>query len=465
MIAVLTPEQMRRADEAALAGVETSQQQLFIQRAGYAVAVTARRMMGGCYSKRVTVIAGKGHNGDDGRVAATHLARWGAAVTTVHADEAGELFLDPRHADLVIDAAYGIGFRGTWSPPIVFNVPVLAVDLPSGLNALDGTVEGGVLVADRTVTFAAPKTGMVLGDGPSLCGEIDIIDVGIDVTEDVDTFLVQSSDIAAWMPMRDTAAHKWNHAVRVVAGSPGMGGAASLVSAAAMRAGAGIVHMSWRAGTDAFTPPTEIVGRPLPSEGWVPFIASDSHRFNALIIGPGLGRGDDVTAEVQGVLSATSIPTVIDGDGIHASIDANGGHTALMQRTAATVLTPHDGEFASLGGDVAHPDRIATTRELAARTQCVVLRKGPTTIVSDPDGAVYVVVSGDERLATAGSGDVLSGIIGAFIARGLSPHEAAAAAAHVHGMAGSSGPAEGLIARDLVALISEVLSEVVGDVR
>jgi NAD(P)H-hydrate epimerase len=465
VIAVLTPEQMKRADEAALAGVGANHQQLFIQRAGYAVAVTARRMMAGCYGKRVTVIAGKGHNGDDGRVAASHLSAWGAAVSTVDAEAAGELFLDPRQADLVIDAAYGIGFRGTWSPPVVFNVPVLAVDIPSGLNALNGTVEGGVLVADRTVTFAAPKTGMMLGDGPALCGEIDIIDVGIDVVEDVDTFLVQSSDIAAWMPIRDNAAHKWNHAVRVVAGSPGMGGASSLVSAAAMRAGAGIVHLSWRVGAESFTPPTEIVGRPLPQDGWAPFIDIDADRFDALVIGPGLGRGDDVTAEVHGVLAAVKIPAVVDGDGIHAAIDANGGHTALLQRNAATILTPHDGEFASLGGDVVNPDRIAATRELAARTQCIVLRKGPTTIVSDPDGAVYLVVAGDERLATAGSGDVLSGIIGAFIARGLAPHEAAAAAAHVHGMAGSSGPVEGLIARDLVALISDVLSEVVGDVR
>ena len=456
---------MKRADAAALAHIGADNQQLFIQRAGYAVAVTARRMMNGCYGKRVMVIAGKGHNGDDGRVAATHLATWGAAVTQVDAEVAGELFIDPRTADLVIDAAYGIGFRGTWSPPIVFNVPVLAVDIPSGLNALDGSVEGGVLVADRTVTFAAPKTGMVLGDGPMLCGEIDIIDVGIDVVDDVDVFLVQSSDIAAWMPLRDGSAHKWHHAVRVVAGSPGMGGAASLVSASAMRAGAGMVHLSWRAGADGFTPPTEVVGRPLPAEGWSEFLAADSDRFDALVIGPGLGRGDDVSAEVQRVLAAMNIPAVVDGDGIHAAIDTNGGHTALLQRTAATVLTPHDGEFASLGGNVANPDRIAATRELAARTKCVVLRKGPTTIVSDPDGAVYLVVSGDERLATAGSGDVLSGIIGAFIARGLAPHEAAAAAAHVHGVAGSSGPAEGLIARDLVALISEVLSEVVGDVR
>lgn len=456
---------MRQADAAALASVGAHNSTIFIHRAGYAVAVTAKRMLGGCYGKRVVLIAGKGHNGDDGRVAAQHLLGWGASVSVVAADEAGELFIDPRSADIVIDAAYGIGFRGTWTPPIVFNVPVLAVDIPSGLNALDGTVEGGVLVADRTVTFAAPKTGMVLGDGPSVCGEIDIIDVGIDVVEDVDTFLVQSSDIAAWLPLRDTHAHKWDAAVRVIAGSAGMGGAASLVSAAAMRAGAGIVHLSWRQGGESFTPPTEVVGKPLPFDKWSAFITTDIDRFESLVVGPGLGRGDDVTAEVQSVLATTQVPTVIDGDGLHAAIGGSVGHSVLTQRSAPTVLTPHDGEFAALGGDVASADRIGATRDLAARTNSVVLRKGPTTVVSSSDGAVYLVVSGDERLATAGSGDVLAGMIGAFIARGLAPHEATAAAAHVHGVAGASGPAEGLIARDLVALVSDVLSEVVNDVR
>lgn len=465
MIAVLTPEQMRAADAAALALLGDCDSRTFINRAGYAVATVARRMLGGAYGKRVLVIAGKGHNGDDGRVAASHLTDWGALVRMVGAEDCGGLFVDPRAADLVIDAAYGIGFRGTWSPPIVMNVPVLAVDLPSGLDAGDGTVAGGVLVADRTVTFAAPKTGLLLGDGPSLCGEIDVVDVGIDPVDDVDTFLVDASDVAAWLPPRDRIAHKWNHSVRVVAGSAGMSGAASLACAAAMRAGAGIVHLSWRVGNEQVSPPTEVVGRPLPSEGWSAFVGADIGRFKSLVIGPGLGRGDDVSGEVRGVLASADIACVVDGDGISAAIDPSGGHEVLRARTAPTILTPHDGEFAILGGDASSSDRIGATRDLAARTGCVVLRKGPTTIVSDPDGAVYLVCSGDERLATAGSGDVLAGIIGAFLARGLAPHEAAAAAAYVHGVAGSSGSHEGLIARDVVASIADVLTEVTSHVR
>lgn len=454
---------MRAADSAALSAVGGGD--VFIKRAGHAVARVARTMLGGTYGRRVLVIAGKGHNGDDGRVAAEWLTDWGASVQVLDATEAAGQLIDSRVTDLVIDAAYGIGFHGTWSPPFVLDVPVLAVDIPSGLNALDGTVEGGVLVADRTVTFAAVKTGMLFGDGPSLCGEIDIVDVGIDPLDDVSTYLVESSDVATWLPPRDRLAHKWDHAVRVVAGSSGMAGAASLVSAAAMRAGAGMVHLSWRGDAHAVTPPTEVVGRALPAEDWAQDVASDIHRFASLVIGPGLGRGDDIGVEVRNVLSACDVVAVVDGDGIGASVDPRAGHSVLTARTSPTVLTPHDGEFASLGGDVANTDRIAATRELATRTGCTILRKGPTTVIADPDGAVYLVVAGDERLATAGSGDVLSGIIGAFLSRGLSAHEAAAAAAHVHGMAGSSCANEGTIARDVVAMISDVLTEVAEHVR
>lgn len=439
-------------------------QDIFIRRAGHAVAHAAKKMMNGAYGRRVCVLVGPGNNGNDGRVAAQWLREWGAHVHELSVGDMDSTFLNSSHVDLVIDAVFGIGFHGSWNPPIVFDVPVLAVDIPSGLDALTGVVHGGVLPADRTVTFAAVKSGMLFGDGPAVCGEIDIVDVGIDPVDNVDTYIVESSDVAAWLPPRTRFAHKWDHAVRVIAGSPGMGGAASLVSASAMRAGAGIVHLSWRRG-DAITPPTEVVGRVLPDTGWDDFVSADIARFHSLVVGPGLGRGDDIGGEVRALLAVSPLPTVVDGDGLSAAIDPRGGYSVLQGRTAPTILTPHDGEFAALGGDVTNPDRIEATRQLAAQIGCVVLRKGPTTVISDVDGAVYLVVSGDERLATAGSGDVLSGIIGAFLARGLSAHEAAAAGAFVHGVAGSSCPDEGTIARDVVAMISDVLSEVATYVR
>lgn len=461
MIPVLTPQQMRDADAVALSGVRDPQ--VFIRRAGHAVAHTAKTMMGGAYGKRVVVVAGPGNNGNDGRVAGEWLSQWGAHVTYVASDEAATEFINPGNADLLIDAAYGIGFRGQWNPPIVFDVPVLAVDIPTGLNAHTGQVEGGVVPADRTVTFAAVKSGMLFGDGPSVCGEIDVVDVGIDPVDDVDGYVVQHSDVATWIPPRLRTAHKWNHSLRVIAGSSGMTGAAALVSAAAMRAGVGIVHLSMRT-DNAVVVPTEVVSRPLPHVGWASFISADISRFDALVIGPGLGRGDDIGVEVRNVLQECACPLVIDGDGLACAVDPTGGHTFLHARIAPTILTPHDGEFALLGGDASHPDRIQATRELAARTGCVVLRKGPTTIISDVDGAVYLVVAGDERLATAGSGDVLAGIIGAFLARGLAPHEAAAAGAFVHGRAGSMCAREGVIARDIVAMISDAMSEVTSNV-
>lgn len=450
---------MRAADDAAVA--VSGDAWLFIERAGHAVAEVAWSMMGGAYGRRVVVIAGKGNNGNDGRVAARILTEWGAWVRTVAADDAHSEFIDSRAADLVIDAAYGIGFRGAWAPPVVFDVPVLAVDLPSGLDALTGEINGGVLVADRTVTFAAPKTGMVLGDGPSVCGEIDVVDVGIAVGmhSNVDVYLVEPADVRYWVPPRDRQAHKWSHGVRVVAGSEGMSGAASLVCAAAMRAGAGIVHLSSRHGsTSQF--PTEVVHRALPGENWSEFVSADSRRFASLVVGPGLGRGDDVALEVREILERVDLPAVVDGDGIADSVDPRGGHGTLLARTSPTVLTPHDGEFAALGGDADSADRIAATCALAERCGCTVLRKGPTTVVASPGHATYLVASGDERLATAGSGDVLAGIIGAFLARGVAAPEAAAAAAFVHGMAGSSLPAEGAIARDVVAHVSDVLNAI-----
>ena len=457
---------MRVADAAALSGVRD--QTVFIARAGRAVAHVARSMMGGTYGKRVVLVAGKGHNGDDGRVAAGWLTDWGSSVRVLDATECAGEFIDPSTADLVIDAAYGIGFRGEWTPPVVIGVPVLAVDIPSGLDALDGTVPGGVIPADRTVTFAAPKPGMFFGDGPAVCGEIDVVDVGIDVDNDdvsPDVFVVTSDDVSTWLLPRSRNEHKWSTGVRVVAGSPGMGGAASLASVAAMRAGAGIVHLSWRGATDTVQPPTEVVGRALPAEGWGSFVASDIARFSALLVGPGLGRGDDVSTEVRDVLSRCEVATVIDGDGLIAAVDPTGTHETLRARGAETLLTPHDGEFAMLGGDVDDPDRIAATRRLAARTGCAVLRKGPTTIVADPDGTAWLVISGDQRLATAGSGDVLAGVAAAFMARGHSPAVAGAAAAHVHGLAGARGQAEGTIARDVVAVLADVLSDLVGDAK
>lgn len=470
MIPVLTADQMRAADAAAIAAVGDSALSsdkgfgLFIQRAGAAVAHAAIEMLGGAYGKRVTVIAGKGHNGDDGRVAGMRLSERGAKVVVLDAASVGNMFIDDRDADLVIDAAYGIGLNAHWDAPVVMNVPVLAVDIPSGLHADTGIAQGPVLAADRTVTFAAIKQGMLFHDGPHLCGQIDVVDIGIDVLEhldDINVYLVEVPDVAHWLPHRQRDAHKWNCALRVIAGSAGMTGAAALVCASAMRAGVGIVHASIRGGNEQahMSLPTEVVHRVLPDTDWATAIKLDAHRFDALVIGPGLGRGDNVSQEVRATLEAVNVPTVVDGDGLVACVDAHGDVSALSQRTATTVLTPHDGEFAALGGDAHNVDRIGATQEVARRTNCTVLRKGPTTVIASTHGPVFLVAAGDQRLATAGSGDVLTGIIGAFLARGMDGSTAATAAAAIHGRAGALCMAEGTIARDVVSAVAEVLTE------
>jgi len=182
-------------------------------------------------------------------------------------------------------------------------------------------------------------------------------------------------------------------------------------------------------------------------------VAESSRRFGALVIGPGLGRAPDVVAGVRRLLSdvTLSVPVLVDGDGLNALGDT--AADVLSKRPAPTVLTPHEGEFAVLGGDHPDGDRISAVRDLAHRSAAIVLLKGPSTIVADPSGRVLVSTSGDARLATAGTGDVLSGVIGALIAGGVAPFEAAAAGAFLHGRAASLGPALGLIASDLPDLL------------
>jgi ADP-dependent NAD(P)H-hydrate dehydratase / NAD(P)H-hydrate epimerase len=243
-------------------------------------------MLGGTYGRVVRVIAGPGNNGADGRVAARVLADRGVKVQVIEAAKCPPV-LPP--CDLVIDAAYGTGFHGEWRAPDVDGAEVLAVDIPSGLDGSTGLTAGPVLNADVTVTFAAAKPGLLLGEGPSVSGTVRVVDIGLDVSS-ARMHQVRSADVADWLPHRELDDHKWSHAVRVVAGSPGMTGAAALVSAAAQRAGAGMVHLSCP-GIEAESP-LEVVTRRVPAFDWAPAVLADLHRFHALVIGPGLGRED-----------------------------------------------------------------------------------------------------------------------------------------------------------------------------
>ena len=458
MIPVVTPAQMAAIDAAAPEPVE-----VLIDRAGAAVARAALDLLGGTYGRRAVVLAGPGHNGDDGRAAARRLRRQGVRVAMIDAVAAARAGEPLPPADLYVDAAFGTGLSRPYSAPPRSDpsAPVLAVDIPSGLDGLTGTVlatspgagpeqpGSAVWAADRTVTFAALKPGLLYGAGPTFCGELTVADIGLDPAVEPACGLLTDADVAP-LPAGTNATHKWRSAVLVAAGSPGMAGAAALVCAAALRSGARMVHLC---------APEPVAARaPIEVVGSVPPLAAPVERFCAAAVGPGLGAGEQAAARLAEVLDLP-IPVVVDADGLRLLARPELA-ARLRRRTAPTVLTPHDGEFAALTGSEPGPDRIAAARSAAADTGAVVLLKGGPTTVADPVGRVLITAAGDARLATAGTGDVLTGMIAARLAA-FAPVAAAevawrtAEAAHLHGRAGAAaGPRP--VAGDLVTALSDL---------
>lgn len=446
MLPVVTPEEMGAIDAAAPEPVG-----VLVHRAGGAVARAALDLLGGAYGRRVVVLAGKGNNGADGRDAAARLAARGVRVTVI---EAADLPARVPACDLVVDACFGTGFRGTFTPPEVDEVPVLAVDVPSGVSGLTGEVGGAALAATRTVTFAALKPGLLLGEGAALAGPIQVADIGLD-TGSAQAHLLTDDDLGELLPGRPVDAHKWRAAAWVVAGSPGMTGAAHLAARGAQRGGAGYVRLSTPGLADDPGRPAEAVGHPLAAEGWAEEVLAGLDRFRALVVGPGLGRSAATAEGVTRLAAAAEVVTVLDGDAL--SVLGEAAPEVLATRSVPAVLTPHDGEYARLAGGAPEADRLAAARRLARACRSVVLLKGPTTVVAGPDGRVLLAAAGDQRLATAGTGDVLAGLVGAFVASGAEPLEAAALAAHVHGRAATLGWPVGLVAGDLPDFVPAVI--------
>lgn len=446
MLPVLTPAQMAVVD--ADAPEPTA---VLVQRAGAAVAASARAMLGGTYGRHVVVVVGRGNNGADGRIAASLLRGRGVRVSVL---EAGLLPVRLPTSDLLIDAAFGTGFRGIWSPPAA-NAPVLAVDLPSGVDGVSGLASGAPWRAERTVTFGALKPGLCFAAGRDLAGVVELHGLGLDCSG-TDAWLVDDSDAATGWPRRGTAANKWDQAVWVIGGSPGMTGAPGLASTSALRSGAGYVRISVPGSERSLTvtgAPVEAVAEPLPMVGWDAAVLDGLGRFGALVIGPGLGRSEAARRAVLSLAANATVPMVLDGDALWALASVSGP----VEGTAPVVMSPHDGEYTQLCGHPPGEDRIAAARLLAGQRNVVAVLKGPTTIVATPTGQVSMVMSGDQRLATAGTGDVLSGMIGALAAGGLDLAVAAGLAAHVHGLAGRAGPVIGTVASDVAAAIPRVL--------
>lgn len=425
-----------------------------IERAGGAVAWAALEMLGGSYGKRVVVIAGKGNNGADGRSAARRLEERGIRVRVFDAADAPARL---PQSDLVIDAAYGTGFRGGYVAPDPSGSRVLAVDIPSGVNGDTGVACKGAVVATKTVTMGSLKPGLLLADGPDHSGEVVVETIGLDATTER-IRLVEDQDVRTWVPRRPRDSHKWRGAVCVIGGSPGLYGAAGLAAGSAQRSGSGMVRLAIPGGTPSGPPkPISCLGADLPLRHWAKAAIAATDRCAAAILGPGLGRSHDALDNAAQVVAETDIPLIVDADALDLSVVRR---EVVKAREAPVIITPHEAEFERLAGRFPGEQRIDDVCALAQSTGCIVLLKGPATIVADPAGRVLIATAGDERLATGGTGDVLSGILATFCARGVPAFEAAAAAAHVHGLAGRLGPRDGLVAEDLLALVPAALSEV-----
>lgn len=425
---------------------------VLMDRAGYGVARIAVEMGAG-YGTRVVVLVGSGNNGGDGYVAARYLVARGAQVT-VHAlgsprsesaaaraealaRGAGVAVVDlaePQPADLLIDALFGVGFHGQLPEVLAgwlgVEVPTLAIDVPSGLDADSGRAGAGGFRADRTVTFHSLKPGHLFGDGPDVCGEVSVVDIGLDGGRPAYR-ICDSTD--APRPPRVRAAHKWNAgSVAVVGGAPGISGAPLLAGRGALAMGAGAVALVVPGSlAPGYAGSPDLMTRAVGAG--VRFDATDTaeilavaERFDVMVLGPGLGPGQ--TSLVERLAADWNKPLLIDADGLNA-LDGLG---ALAPRAAPTVITPHAGEFVRLTGA---PADAAAAAALADRAGAVVLLKGNPTVVAGTES--WLVTSGGPELATVGTGDVLAGAIGALWARGLDAEVAVRSGAYWHGVAGN----------------------------
>lgn len=458
MIPVLTPAESRRLDEASAPRLGE-----LMERAGHAVAMTVLDA-GYRYGSRIILLAGPGNNGGDAYVAARHLRRFGADARVVSLSDprsevaraaaasaaaAGvpvEAWCDPRPADVLVDGLFGSGLVRALGSEVLRWVDhagfIVSIDIPSGLDGTTGTVANAAFTADVTVTFHAPKVGHLIGSGPAHTGVLNVVDIGL---EGGTPELVWWEESDAGVPRRHRRAHKWSAgSVLVVGGSPGMAGAPLLAAIGALRSGAGAVALVHPAGLSLSVPPSLLCQGVGSGDRFVTgdalTILEASTRYDVLALGPGLGPGQEQL--VNHLVTQWQGSLVLDADGLNALDLSN-----LESRTFPSVLTPHQGEFLRLTGEA---PSYGAAAELAAGTGSVVLLKGSPTFVANT-GVTRVVTSGGPELATIGTGDVLTGMVAAFLARGLPPSDASASAAYWHGVAGRRAAERGVLTADALA--------------
>jgi NAD(P)H-hydrate epimerase len=498
---VFTAAEMRALDARAIDTLGIPGPRL-MENAGGGAARLIARDFAPIRGKRVVVVAGRGNNGGDGFVVARHLRTRGARVETfllgrrgdVRGDAAQALgrwrgtvreltaedALDPltralTGAHVIVDALSGTGLTGPAQAPIARAIaainaagrPVAALDLPSGLAADAGALPGPTVSAARTYTFAGLKRSLLLHPAATRAGRVTVVDIGIPPAEaerGIATFLLEAGDVAPAFPPRAPDAHKGSQGhLLVLAGSRGKTGAAALTGRAALRAGVGLCTIVTPASQQSIvaTLALEYMTEPLAETVDGTLAASGRDRIrelaagrDALAVGPGLGVHAETQELVRLLARNESRPMVIDADGLNALA----GHTAgLRDAQGPRALTPHPGEMARLAGiDIAdvQADRIETARAFATRHGVSVALKGAGTVIAAPDGRVFINPTGNPGMASGGTGDVLTGVVGALLARGLDPLVALQAGCYVHGLAGdlaaADGGGDGLIASDLI---------------
>lgn len=468
MAGVWPVAEIRTAEDRVRAGLAPG---ALMARAARAIAVQARSMLGFGYGARVLLLVGSGDNGADALYAGAELAGRGVAVNAVAADPAridapalaalrragGRLISleQAGNADLIIDGLLGIGASGPLRAgylPLVRHAldspaPVLAVDLPSGIDPDTGAVGGPVAIrADVTVCMGALKPGLLVGDGRLHSGRVLVLDLGLaaELPEPIIRRL-DADEVAAALLEPGPDDDKYTRGVvGVAAGSRAYPGAAQLCVGSSRVGGVGAVRYAGHAAHEVVRRWPEVL---------VTDTVAEAGRVQSWVVGPGLGDTDDAVESLRGVLRS-DVPVVVDADGLNLLVDRR---ELLDDRAADTVLTPHDREFERLFGPVG-TDRIAAARRAAAESGAVVLLKGYATVIACPDGRCYLNPTGTAALATAGSGDVLAGLTGSLLACGIEAGLAAATAAYLHGAAGVRAARQGpVVASDLLpALRAEI---------
>lgn len=483
---LLTPQEMGQADAAAArSGIDSYG---LMDRAGQAVAAAALRHFPDAL--RFVVLAGPGNNGGDGFIAWRALRDAGADCMLHMLGEPGNLKGDAAHAlaysagepaplsayrpkagDVIVDALFGAGLARDLPEEAIrvieavnaAGLPVLAVDLPSGLDGLTGQVRGAAFCATRTVTFMAAKPGHLLLPGRLLCGALEIFDIGIPsriIAAEAGS--LRRNDPALWqLPRAGAESHKFRRGhLAVLSGPPAATGAARLSAMAGLRAGAGLVTVGAEPETVSALAAhlTAVMIHPIADLGAFSDWIADP-RLSAFVLGPGFGVGKAARDRVERLAGR---PLVLDADGISSFRDDPGQLFSLFEDREAPsmVLTPHEGEFARLFPDLAADrdmGKAEKAQKAAERARSVIVFKGADTIIAAPDGRARINANAPPWLATAGSGDVLAGIIGGLMAQGMGAFDAASAGVWLHGAAGAeAGP--GLTSEDLPEALRRVLA-------